>query len=208
MEQVELPGFCCGNHETSPQHLLLPLLTHLADRCLHHCGCASRGEGGGCGEGGEGGRREGEGRRRGLGRVAALVPPARCFPRTLHILLFRGRTSPSSSSLSLLLISPNFSPTFSFPNPKISHLTQSPCLLLSSPTSKISLFPPKAARISPPPFPRTLSILLFLGLCSMRGGGLAPWRLPQVHGGLLFFYGTCIYHCDHSCAGVVQEPGS
>ena len=139
------------------------------------------------------------------GRVAAPVPPARCFPRTLHILLFRGRTSPSSSSLSLLLISPNFSLIFSFPNPKISHLTQSPSPLKSSPTCKISLFPPKAVRISPPPFPRTLSILLFLRLCSMRGGSGGSLASSPTRCTAPLFYGTCIYHCDHSCAGVVQE---
>ena len=35
-----------------------------------------------------------------------------------------------------------------------------------------------------------------------RGGSLAssPTRCTAP-----LFYGTCIYHCDHSCAGVVQE---
>ena len=133
------------------------------------------------------------------------VPPARCFPRTLHILLFRGRTSPSSSSLSLLLISAHLSLLLSFSNPKISDPTKSPFPLKSSSTLKIILFLPKDVCISPHPFPRTLSILLFLRLCSMRGGRGGSLASSPTRCTAPLFYGTCIYHCDHSCAGVVQE---
>ena len=171
------------------------LLTHRADRCLHHCGCAWRGVGGGCwGVGGMGWR----------GRVAAPVPPARCFPRTLHILLFCGRASPSSSSLSLLLISSKNSSIFFSLKPKIRSLPPPQPPLKFCHLQNLN-FPPKATPISPHPFPRTLRILLFLRSARCWRGELGA---PRVFPRCTFFYSTCIYHRDHSCAEGSPEAGS
>ena len=63
-------------------------------------------------------------------------------------------------------------------------------------------FPTKAAPISPHPFPRTLRILLFLRSARCWRGELGA---PRVFPRGTFFYSTCIYHRDHSCARVVQK---
>ena len=122
----------------------------------------------------------------------------------LSTFCFSAAEPPPPPPLSLLLISAHLSLLLSFSNPKISDPTKSPFPPKSSSTLKIILFLPKDVCISPHPFPRTLSILLFLRLCSMRGGGGSLASSPTRCTAPLF-YGTCIYHCDHSCAGVVQE---
>ena len=109
---------------------------------------------------------------------------------------------PLSLSFSSLLTSHSFYPsqTQKYPIPP-----KVPSLSKALPPSKLFCF-----------FQRTFASLLIPSLelsafcfssgsarCGGgRGGSLAssPTRCTAP-----LFYGTCIYHCDHSCAGVVQE---
>ena len=175
------------------------LLTHRADRCLHHCGCAWRGVGVDVGElgGWDGEGMEGEG-----GSPSATGP---LLPsNSPHFAFLR-------PSLPLLLLS--LSPSHLFP--KFFHfLLLKAKKIRSLPPHQPPLkfcrlqnlhFPTKAAPISPHPFPRTLRILLFLRSARCWRGELGA---PRVFPRCTFFYSTCIYHRDHSCAEGSPEAGS
>ena len=157
------------------------------------------------GEGGAGGGLVGEGRRGGWeggspGATGPLLPsnsPHFAFPRpNLPLLLLSLSPShPFSVFPQFLLLKPKNIPPSSkpLPPPNFSHLQniQVPC---RSRLHLSSSLPSNSRHFA---FPRAL-------LDAGGEGGWLPSVFPRCTAPL--FYGTCIYHCDHSCAGVVQEP--
>ena len=152
------------------------LLTHRADRCLHHCGCAWRGVGGGCwgvggmgwrGDGGEGGSPSATGPllpsnsphfaflRPSLPLLLLSLSPSHLFPKFFHFLLLKAKKNqkPTTPSTPSLVLPPPKSP---FPPKNNSHLSSS--------------LPSNSPHFAFPP------------LCSMlEGGARGSPRLPQVH---------------------------
>ena len=176
------------------------LLTHRADRCLHHCGCAWRGVGGGCwGVGGMGWRGDGGG-----GWQPQCHRPAASLELSTFCFSAAEPPPPPPLSLSPSHLVPKFFHFLLLKAKKIRSLPPHQPPLKFCRLQNLH-FPTKAAPISPHPFPRTLRILLFLRSARCWRGELGA---PRVFPRCTFFYSTCIYHRDHSCAEGSPEAGS